>query len=124
MEMEAVLTDVMEETNGNETKDTNVEVQESKEEMTNGSNGNHDKGRFRTQLLWARFPVFPMRSHQFQVAALVPDKNLDHFIKQKSLPIDQNILAQHPRLVLPPGGDGSPLFSEENFNLAKVNQAT
>ena len=50
-----------------------------------------------------------MRSHQFQVAALVPDKKLDTFWPEKSFPNDQNILTYHPGPVSPSGGDGSPL---------------
>ena len=44
METETVLAEVLEETNGNEIKEVEVDVTQSKEEMTNGSNGNHDKG--------------------------------------------------------------------------------
>ena len=44
METETVLAEVLEETNGNETKEVEVDATQSKEEMTNGSNGNHDKG--------------------------------------------------------------------------------
>ena len=44
METETVLAEVLEETNGNETKEVEEDATQSKEEMTNGSNGNHDKG--------------------------------------------------------------------------------
>lgn len=47
METETLLAEVVEETNGNDAKELEVEVTESKEEITNGSNGsngNHDKG--------------------------------------------------------------------------------
>ena len=45
------------------------------------------------------------------MAALVPDKKLDHFFS-----IDQNNLANHPGPVWPPGGDDSPLVCYEKVD--------
>ena len=43
-------------------------------------------------------------------AVLVPDKKLDRFCLSQKFSLGyQNNLAYHPGLVLPPGGDGSPL---------------
>ena len=58
-----------------------------------------------------------MRSYQFKVAALVPDKKLDH---AKSFPIDQNNLAYHPGPVSPPGGDGSPFRMGLTFCVGQI----
>ena len=41
------------------------------------------------------------------MAALVPDKNLDHFLPEKSFLIARDNLAYYLGPVSPPGGDGS-----------------
>ena len=60
----------------------------------------------------------PMRSHHFKVAALVTDKKLDHFWPRKKVFLFTKMiyLAYHPGPVLPPGGDGSPLFDWQSLD--------